>query len=345
MLNCKNAIEDLVVEEARAQLERIGEEARAQLDLSEVAAYALNRLPTMYATTYRGWLQQHKRAQQELKHEIPAAVRRALLGVRRDALRVPDPLPEVELADKARELSKLQQMLGRDDLKWRDVPQAVEDALMTVKLKGAIGYTYLNETKRNIQDLKSYLQRSQGQDYSWRSHISRQQRQRANELKAAESREFAAYMATADCTFRNVLENLVVQTIYREMQNLTPTQMAMVSVDDVAAYALNRLPPMYATSKRGLMQLRQRAKTEMAGDIVLAVRQGLETILQAPDRMLPPLPSHKFDAELEQAIAELREVLDINELDWHDVAAVVADAIEQIKQGTLEWRPRRARQR
>ncbi|NJK60201.1 MAG: late competence development ComFB family protein [Oscillatoriales cyanobacterium SM2_1_8] len=54
MLECRNALEDLVLSEAQAQYERLREDWRSQVHLNEIAAYALNRLPPMYATTRGG---------------------------------------------------------------------------------------------------------------------------------------------------------------------------------------------------------------------------------------------------------------------------------------------------
>ena len=51
MQSCKNAVEELVIGEIEAQIAHLPVYRRAQLNLSEIAAYALNRLPPMYATS------------------------------------------------------------------------------------------------------------------------------------------------------------------------------------------------------------------------------------------------------------------------------------------------------
>ena len=65
MSSCRNALEELVIEEAEAQYKRLGADVKKRVDLSEVIAYTLNRLPPMYATTQRGWVQQRKKAMVE----------------------------------------------------------------------------------------------------------------------------------------------------------------------------------------------------------------------------------------------------------------------------------------
>jgi len=113
MRNCRNAIEELVVEEIKAQTARLGADRQKEVSLNEVAAYALNRLPPMYATTQRGWVQQRKRAYNELKEEITTMVRRAMMGVRRDVLRESDPLPQSELEDQARSYRSYKKFWGK----------------------------------------------------------------------------------------------------------------------------------------------------------------------------------------------------------------------------------------
>ncbi|MFN5302768.1 MAG: late competence development ComFB family protein, partial [Pseudanabaena sp.] len=83
MTSLKNVLEEIVVVEVQEQLNHLSQTAREAINLSEVAAFALNRLPTLYASTSRGWLQQRKRAHSELQPQIVSAVQQALLGVKR----------------------------------------------------------------------------------------------------------------------------------------------------------------------------------------------------------------------------------------------------------------------
>ncbi len=68
----------------------------------EVETFALNRLPTLYASSQEGWLHQHQRARTEYQGQIKIAVRQALAAVQRDPLRSSTPLfqdPEEVLVD------------------------------------------------------------------------------------------------------------------------------------------------------------------------------------------------------------------------------------------------------
>lgn len=344
MRNCRNAIEELVVEEAKAQISRLSTERQKDVSLDEIVAYALNRLPPMYATTQRGWVQQRKRAYNELKKEIAHTVRRAMMGVRYDSLRESSPLPQSELEDQARSLGKLQDLLGRKDLSWKDIPDAVEEALLTVKLKGAVSYTYLSPSKRDAVGIKDYLKRTKKTEYSWKSSRSAAKLPSLSDDKhVIEAKEFASYMFAASYSFKNTLESLVMWIANQNIQRLAPELAQQISLEEVAAFALNRLPPMYATSDRGLKQLRQRAKAEFASQIVAAVREGIQTIIKAPQRALQPLPFAKFINEQEKALIELKDILQIDDLDWRNAPDIVEDALERTLNGELQWQQRSRR--
>jgi hypothetical protein len=336
MQNCRNAIEELVAEEIKAQTASLGKAAQENINLSEVAAYALNRLPPMYATSQRGWQQQRNRARAELKSQITSTVRRALVGVRQDALRPADPLPENEYHSQARSLARLQEVLGQEDLKWKDVPSAVEAALLTIKLKGALSYTYVSPSRRDAMDVKQYIKRSKVQNYSWKSRKSYKQPTQESGTNARYAREFASYMYCASLDFVNVLEHPVLAVVHRQLARLHPAIIEQIKTEEIAAYALNRLPPMYATSKRGLKQQRYRVKAELAKNIIVTVREGISVVVNSPARAAAPLPFEKFGQEQEEALEKLRKLLEIEEIDWQNVAEIVEDALERVRSGEID---------
>ncbi|HEY9847080.1 MAG TPA: late competence development ComFB family protein [Candidatus Caenarcaniphilales bacterium] len=73
-----NVMEELVLTEAITQVAAIEASSDSTLDLGDVAAYALNRLPPMYATTEEGASYQRKRAQKELQTLIAQQVEEAV---------------------------------------------------------------------------------------------------------------------------------------------------------------------------------------------------------------------------------------------------------------------------
>jgi hypothetical protein len=89
-----NAIEPMVVEEVERQLNKLSPKMLKYVDPAQVIAYALNRLPALYATSEEGWHWQQVRAKTKLKQQITIAVRQALIAVQSDPLKVSTPLQE-----------------------------------------------------------------------------------------------------------------------------------------------------------------------------------------------------------------------------------------------------------
>lgn len=78
-----NVMEELVLSEAIARVAEIEEENSDQnLDVGDIAAYALNRLPPLYATTEEGAQYQRSRAKEELQvliaNQVKVAIERNL---------------------------------------------------------------------------------------------------------------------------------------------------------------------------------------------------------------------------------------------------------------------------
>jgi hypothetical protein len=165
--------------------------------------------------------------------------------------------------------------------------------------------------------------------------ISKTQKDIADEIK-----DFESYMSGTVYQYSNILESLVSATIERRISRLDESEQARISVDDVAAYVLNRLPPMYATSRRGLQSFRQKVKSEMTNQIINLVKEALNKVIQAPDRSLPPLPFEKFNLELEDSLVELRKLLGRDDITWRNVAEVVEECLKSPKTTQQDWRTR-----
>lgn len=73
-----NVMEELVLSEAVARVAEIEATTNKVLDLGDIAAYALNRLPPLYATTEQGANYQRERALADLQHLISQQVKEAI---------------------------------------------------------------------------------------------------------------------------------------------------------------------------------------------------------------------------------------------------------------------------
>jgi len=73
-----NVMEELVLSEAVARVAEIEANTNKVLDLGDIAAYALNRLRHVYATTEQGASYQRDRALADLQHLIAQQVKEAI---------------------------------------------------------------------------------------------------------------------------------------------------------------------------------------------------------------------------------------------------------------------------
>lgn len=137
----------------------------------------------------------------------------------------------------------------------------------------------------------------------------------------------------------NVMESLVAEELERQLQHLPYKTARYIDGAEVAAYALNRLPALYATSKRGWQQQRQRGEGDLKQQVVKAVRQGIAVVQQDPLRMSVPLEQE--GTESQTALRELKELLQQEGLSWNNLASAVEEALTNTMQGEITWRQRK----
>jgi len=334
MSSCRNALEELIIGEAEVQYQRLSVDVKKRVDLSEVIAYALNRLPPMYATTQRGWVQQRKKADQELVSAIAKTVRNGFLSTQSDVLREHDPIPAHELISQARSLAKLRKLFNKDYLKWKDVADVVRDALDSGYYQNLSDNTYVSSDRRNSLLARSYAVRRK----TTRILPSELKTSKTEKDISTDIKDFESYMSGTGYRYSNILESLVTAIVERRVQRLDETIQQKINIDDVAAYVLNRLPPMYATSRRGLQNLRQRVKSEMTNQIMSIVKEALVKVIQAPERALSPLPFEKFNLELEDTLVQLRELLKRDDMTWRNIAEIVEECVRSPRTDPRTWR-------
>ena len=329
MTSLKNVLEEIVVVEVQEQIKHLSPAALEAINLSEVAAFALNRLPVLYASTSRGWLQQRKRAHNELQQQIVSAVQQALLGVKRDPLRKSTKIAASKVETPAHVLAKLQKLFCKPSLQWQDVPKAFQEALTLISHKPEYASLSINDRHR-LREIKGYLQRNKGSHHqdiqSWQNNI---------ELP---NPELKSYILSASYFLINVLEDLAKQEIKNQLTHMANVLPRKVGIDDVCAYVLNRLPPLYATTEQGVIWQTKKAKEQLSSQIESTVIQSLMTLGKTPRRLADPIPLLKFEEECEQAISELRSIFQREDITWRNIATLAEYAIDQEKQGMTYWR-------
>jgi len=83
--------------------------------------------------------------------------------------------------------------------------------------------------------------------------------------------------------FINVMEELVLTEAIARVAEIEVTSGHTLDVGDIAAYALNRLPPLYATTEEGANYQRQRAKEELQALIAQQIDEAIGRSLDRPD--------------------------------------------------------------
>jgi hypothetical protein len=123
--------------------------------------------------------------------------------------------------------------------------------------------------------------------------------------------------------FINVMEELVLTEVISQVAAIEVGTDAQLDVGDIAAYALNRLPPLYATTEEGANYQRDRAQTELCATIQQQVAAGISRNLDRPDffpdRHALSKPSN--DREVVSQVSNLLESY-APRFEQHDRAAV-----------------------
>jgi hypothetical protein len=83
--------------------------------------------------------------------------------------------------------------------------------------------------------------------------------------------------------FINVMEELVLTEAIARVAEIEATSDRVLDVGDIAAYALNRLPPLYATTEEGATYQRQKAKEELQALITKQVSEAIGRNLDRPE--------------------------------------------------------------
>ena len=83
--------------------------------------------------------------------------------------------------------------------------------------------------------------------------------------------------------FINVMEELVLTEAIARVAEIEATSDRVLDVGDIAAYALSRLPPLYATTEEGAKYQRQRANEELHELITQQVSNAIARNLDRPN--------------------------------------------------------------
>jgi len=109
--------------------------------------------------------------------------------------------------------------------------------------------------------------------------------------------------------FINVMEELVLTEAIARVAEIEATSESSLDVGDIAAYALNRLPPLYATTEEGANYQRQRAKADLQELIAQQVGEAISRNLDRPnDERTPVAGGRSTGNEVLRQVSTLLQV-------------------------------------
>ena len=113
-----NVMESVVTDEVNQQLQDVPGRIRRYLKMEEIVTYALNRLPTLYASSEEGLQYQRRLAKRDMPREVTNAVRQAIIAVQVDPLRLSQPLNLGANDESDAVLQALRALFRQPELDW-----------------------------------------------------------------------------------------------------------------------------------------------------------------------------------------------------------------------------------
>ena len=159
-----NVMELLVAEEVDKQLDQLPARVLKYVKRLEVETYALNRLPSLYASSEKGWQHQYDKAKRELNQQVCHAVRQALAAVQVDPIRLSKPLQLSDDGESQAALQTLREMLQQPDLSWEGALRKLQKALN----KGENSQPNSDSRDRN-ENRKIMRPGTYGREITWQS--------------------------------------------------------------------------------------------------------------------------------------------------------------------------------
>lgn len=141
-----------------------------------------------------------------------------------------------------------------------------------------------------------------------------------------------------DYIHRNVMEVLVAEEIDRQIVRLPSNIRKFINPIEVATYALNRLPALYASSQQGFNKQKIKGRSQYSVNITQEVRKGFAAIQQDLLRTSTPLMSENesdMDRSIKEAKAALKELADYlpeQDLTWKNVVRLVKPILADLKE-------------
>jgi hypothetical protein len=136
------------------------------------------------------------------------------------------------------------------------------------------------------------------------------------------------------------MELLVEEEVIRQCKALSARASAYIHSEELIAYALNQLPPLYATSEQGLEYQIQKGKIKFSPQITQAVQRAIAAVRRDPLRRHTPLKQNQA-TPMSEVLKQVRHLLKDDEIQWETLPAAVERAIKRAAyraaQGGSTW--------
>lgn len=141
-------------------------------------------------------------------------------------------------------------------------------------------------------------------------------------------------------TYKNIMELLVEEEVIRQCKTLSARSSSYINTEELIAYALNQLPPLYATSQQGLEYQIQKGRIKFSPQITQAVQRAIAAVRRDPLRRHTPLKlSHA--TPLSDVLKQVRQLLKDEDVQWETLPSAVERAIKRAAfraaQGSAAW--------
>jgi DNA repair ATPase RecN len=129
-------------------------------------------------------------------------------------------------------------------------------------------------------------------------------------------------------TYLNAMEILVEEEIDRRLNAMSERQRAYLNRMEIIAYALNQLPPLYATGEKGLEFQLSQGRIQHTSRIQRAVHQALAAVLRDPILTYKPIRI-EAPAGLRDVLKRIRTLLKNDQADWDSVPEILEALMRQ----------------
>lgn len=262
-----NVLEDVVLVEVSRQLTGDRTISVPRMDMGDITAHTLNRLPALYATTNEGANYQREKVRQEWREVISQRVSESL----RQLQEQPDPHPSRTVLgmEQGDDLANQVRSFLKSVFTHRETSQAEDTEIATI-VERALRQGLLSPS------MEADISRIEGG--SARLRVDQQQAldRLMQALKGGEVKTLPYKR------FVNALEQPVLVEISRQMDRLAPEQIVKVDLGDACAFTLNRLPALYATTSEGIEFQRQKIEAEWQPQIQKEVMGAIDLLQDRP---------------------------------------------------------------